>query len=175
MKLLSPIPSLGLSHRVVMSPLTRVRGTDRFACGSGAAQYYSERATPGGLIITEGSPVSPETQYEYAAGCYTPEQTASWKTVVEAVHAKKGKISIQLWHLGRMAHGSWAEHPFLKSLGRPLPSVSCSPTTPSGASRNVKGERGSPYPQARELTAQEIRTRLVEDFVQAARNAKAAG
>ncbi len=175
MKLFTPIPSLGTSHRIVMSPLSRVRGTDRFTCGSGAVQYYSERATPGGLIITEGSPVSPETQYEYAAGCYTPEQIESWKAVVEAVHAKKGRISIQLWHLGRMAHGSWAEHPFLKSLGRPLPSVSCSPTTPPGASRNVNGERATPYTQARELAADEIRTRLVEDFVLAARNAKAAG
>jgi N-ethylmaleimide reductase len=128
-----------------------------------------------GLIITEGSPVSPETQYEYAAGIYTPEQTASWKKVVEAVHAKDGKISIQLWHLGRMAHGSWAENEFLRSLGRPLPSVSASATAPPGSSRNYKGERGVPYPPARELSAEEICIRLVADFVQAARNAKAAG
>ncbi len=65
---------LGLSHRVVMAPLTRVRGTDTFAPGPTAVQYYSERATPGGLLITEGSPLSPETQYEYAAGIYTAEQ-----------------------------------------------------------------------------------------------------
>ncbi len=173
--LFTPIASLGLTHRIVMSPLTRVRATDSFACGTGAVKYYSERATPGGLLITEGAPVSPETQYESAAGIYTAEQTAAWKQVVDAVHAKKGLISVQLWHLGRMAHGSWAQNAFLKSLGRPLPSVSCSPTTPPGASRNVSGERGSPYLQARELTASEIRTRLVQDFVEAARNAKAAG
>ena len=62
-------------------------------------QYYSERASKGGLIITEGAPVAPVTQYEYAAGIYTPEQEEGWKKVVQAVHAKGGKISIQLWYL----------------------------------------------------------------------------
>jgi N-ethylmaleimide reductase len=104
MRLFEPVASLSLSHRIVMAPLTRVRGTDRFACGPTAAQYYSERASRGGLLITEGSPISPETQYEYAAGIYTDEQTEAWKKVVQAVHAKGGKIAVQLWHLGRMCH-----------------------------------------------------------------------
>lgn len=84
--LFSELPALGLSHRIVMAPLTRVRGTERFACGPTAAQYYSERASRGGLLITEGSPVSPETQYEYAAGIYTEEHQQSWSKVVDAVH-----------------------------------------------------------------------------------------
>ena len=54
----------------------------------------------GGLLITEGSPISPETQYEFAAGIYTDKQTESWKHVVDAVHARGGVIAIQLWHLG---------------------------------------------------------------------------
>ncbi len=71
-----------------------------------------------------------------------------------------------------MCHASFGENTFLKSLGRPLPSVSASATTPPGATRNVKGDRGIPYTAARALSADEIRSRLVEDFVLAARNAK---
>lgn len=74
-----------------------------------------------------------------------------------------------------MCHASFGENTFLKSLGRPLPSVSASATTPPGATRNVKGDRGIPYTAARALSADEIRSRLVEDFVLAARNAKKAG
>ncbi len=118
-----------------MAPLTRVRGNERFACGSSAIQYYSERASDGGLLITEGAPVCPATQYEYAAGIYTEEQEIAWKRVVDAVHAKNGLISIQAWHLGRMAHASWANNEYLKSLGRPLPCESASATTAPGKSR----------------------------------------
>lgn len=172
--LLQPLPSLGLSHRALMAPLTRVRANERFECGPTAAQYYSERASPGGLVITEGAPVSPETQYEYAAGIYTPEQEAGWKKVVDAVHAKGGKISIQLWHLGRMAHSSWAQHPFLMSLGRPLPSVSSSSTIAPGATRGADGKKAD-FTPARELSAQEIRERLVQDFTLAAQAAQRCG
>jgi N-ethylmaleimide reductase len=173
--LFSPVAQLGLEHRIAMLPMTRVRGTEKFECGETAAQYYSERATPGGLIITEGAPVSPETQYEYAAGIYTPEQEKSWKEVVDTVHAVGGKISIQLWHLGRMRHASWKDNDYLKSLGRNVETVSCSATTPEGGSRNNRGERATPHGEARALTAEEIRTRLVNDFVEAAERAKRAG
>ena len=170
----SPLARLGLEHRVVMAPLTRVRGNERFACGPTAVQYYSERASRGGLIVTEGAPICPETQYEYAAGIYTPEQEAGWKDVVAAVHAKRGLISCQLWHLGRMAHGSWAENDFLKSLGRPLPCVSSSATTAPGGSRGVDG-KSKPHLPARALSKEEITVGLVRDFTLAAEAAKRCG
>jgi len=54
-KLFSPlrIGSLTLSHRIILSPLTRIR------CPNGlptplVAEYYSQRATIGGLLISEG-------------------------------------------------------------------------------------------------------------------------
>ena len=75
----------------------------------------------------------------------------AWKDVVDAVHARGGLISIQLWHLGRMAHASWAKNPFLVSLGRALPSVSCSSTIPPGGSRGVDG-KSVPHVAARELS-----------------------
>lgn len=94
--------------------------------------------------------------------------------MVDAVHAKGGKISVQLWHLGRMCHASMAENAFLKSLGRPLPSVSASATRAPGSTRGVSGDK-LPFTPARPLEAEEIRGRLVQDFVQAARNAMSAG
>lgn len=62
---------------------------------------------PSNINIWSGSPISAETQYETAAGIYTDEQEEGWRKVVEEVHKKGGKISIQLWHLGRMNHPSW--------------------------------------------------------------------
>merc|ERR1711964_679916 len=59
-------------------------------------------------------------------------------------------------------------------MGRPLPSVSASATVAPGKVRNVHGERGIPFTPARALTAEEIRTQLVDDFVSAARRAKRA-
>ena len=171
--LLSPLEGLCLSHRVVMAPLTRVRANQRFACGPTAVKYYAERASQGGLLITEGCPVCPEAQYEYAAGIYTPEQEEAWKAVVDEVHARGCKISLQLWHPGRMIHSSWSKHPFLQSLGRPLPSVSCSATKPPGQTRTVDGTN-APYTEARELSRADI-ARLVQDFEQAASAAKRCG
>ena len=47
-----------LQHRVVMAPLTRMRAGDGNAPTALNAQYYAQRATPGGLLIAEASPVS---------------------------------------------------------------------------------------------------------------------
>lgn len=52
MKLFNPLPNLGLSHRIVMAPCTRIRGT---VAGPHHVTYYTQRASPGGLIITEGN------------------------------------------------------------------------------------------------------------------------
>ena len=173
--LFQPVADLGLDHRIFMAPMTRVRGTETFCCGPTAAQYYAERSSYGGMLITEGTPISPVTQYEYAASIYTDEQEEAWKIVSDAVHAQGGKLSMQLWHLGRMSHASWGENAFLKSLNRPLPSVSPSATVAPGKVRNVKSERGIPLTAARAMTKDEICVDLVNDFVDATRRAKRAG
>ncbi|KAH9245933.1 hypothetical protein BASA81_016573 [Batrachochytrium salamandrivorans] len=169
--------ALKLSHRVVMAPLTRTRATDTFAPASTAVEYYTQRATKGGLLITEAVPISPETPYEYAPGIYTPEQEQAWKKIVDAVHDKGGLISMQMWHVGRTAHASWAENPFLKSLNRPLPSVG--PST-VGLPPKLKGldfvtKKQTPLPSPRQLTKEELTGRLVQDYVKAAEAAKRAG
>jgi N-ethylmaleimide reductase len=132
---------------------------------------HTDTHLTGGLLITEGCVVSPETPYEQAPGIYTPEQEAEWAKIVKSVHNKGCKISLQLWHLGRLSHESWATHPFLKSLGRPLGSVSSSPTAYKAYTRDIKGQKVA-YTAPRELTAEEIRGRLVNDFRLAAEAAK---
>lgn len=95
-----------LSHRVVMAPLTRLRShqpgdvpTDLMA------KYYGQRASRGGLIVSEATPISITARgYLGAPGIYTDEQVEGWKKVTDAVHAKGGRIFLQLWHVGRQSH-----------------------------------------------------------------------
>lgn len=169
--------AMRLEHRVVMAPLTRLRATDNFAPGPTAVDYYSQRASRGGLLITEAVPISPETPNEWAPGIYTPEQEEGWKKVVDAVHAKGGLISIQLWHTGRVAHQSWGKHPLLQKLGRALPTVSSSATPLNAKMLQEEYPSGKMVPPSipRALGAEEIRTRLVDDYRKAAQSAKRAG
>jgi N-ethylmaleimide reductase len=98
-----------LSHRVVMAPLTRMRAErPSLAPRPLNAEYYAQRATPGGLIIAEASPVM-ATGFGSSGvpGIYSEQQIAGWRKVVDAVHAKGGVIVLQLWHVGRVSHSSF--------------------------------------------------------------------
>ena len=96
--------ALTLANCVVMAPLTRNRADAGLVPGELAATYYAQRASAG-LIITEATQVSAQAQgYQDTPGLYTPEQIAGWRTVTNAVHAKGGRIFVQLWHVGRVSH-----------------------------------------------------------------------
>ncbi len=92
-----------LPNRIVMSPMTRLRALDGIPTIL-MADYYAQRASAG-LIITECTMISPLSRgYINCPGIYTAEQVAAWKQVTDAVHAKGGRIFLQLWHSGRIAH-----------------------------------------------------------------------
>lgn len=95
-----------LSHRVVMAPLTRLRSEQPGDIpGAPAIEYYTQRASQGGLIITEATTVAISGRgFLGAPGIYSDVQVAGWKKVTEAVHAKGGRINLQLWHVGRSSH-----------------------------------------------------------------------
>ena len=96
--------SLTLSNRVVLAPLTRNRAGAGLVPSPLAATYYSQRASAG-LLITEATQVSAQAQgYQDTPGLYTQAQIDGWRQVTEAVHAKGGKIFVQLWHVGRISH-----------------------------------------------------------------------
>ncbi|OZI71264.1 alkene reductase [Bordetella genomosp. 12] len=106
-KLFQPIAigDLHLANRIVMAPLTRNRSPNAVPQPI-TATYYAQRASAG-LLITEATSVSQQGQgYADVPGLYAPEQLAGWRRVTDAVHAKGGKIVVQMWHVGRISHTS---------------------------------------------------------------------
>jgi N-ethylmaleimide reductase len=99
--------ALKLANRIVMAPLTRNRAGPGLVPGPDAAEYYAQRALAG-LIVAEATQVSAQAQgYSGTPGCYTDDQVQGWKKVTDAVHARGGKIVVQLWHTGRVSHTSF--------------------------------------------------------------------
>ncbi len=156
-----------LSHRVVMAPLTRMRaGQTDHAPHALNVEYYAQRATEGGLIIAEASPVmqtgrgNPRTP-----GIYSSEQIAGWREITDAVHAKGGLIFLQLWHVGRASHSSFQP-------GGALPVAPSAAAIPG----NVVTADGTqaPYETPRALETHEI-AGIVQSFRDGARNALEAG
>jgi N-ethylmaleimide reductase len=95
-----------LKHRVVMAPLTRSRSIQPDSIpGDLMAEYYTQRASDGGLIVAEATNISLTSRgWLGAPGLYTDRQVAGWKAVVSGVQAKGGHIFAQLWHTGRSSH-----------------------------------------------------------------------
>lgn len=166
MRLLEPltIGTLRLRNRVFMAPMTRCRSDNPDAAPTALhVEYYTQRASAG-LIITEGTVVSPEgVGFVNVPGIYSGRQTEAWRSVTGSVHAAGGTIVVQLWHVGRLSH------PDL--LGGLLP-VAPSAVNPGGQILTPSGKKDAVTP--RELTADGI-ARIVEDFRRAGENAMKAG
>lgn len=97
------LSGLPLANRIVMAPLTRNR-SPRAVPLPMTATYYAQRASAG-LLITEATAISHQGQgYADVPGLYSPEALAGWRAVTDAVHAKGGKIVVQMWHVGRISH-----------------------------------------------------------------------
>lgn len=96
--------SIQLANRAVMAPMTRNRAVDANTPNALMAEYYGQRASAG-LIITEGTSPSPNgLGYARMPGLFNDAHVRGWKTVTDAVHAKGGKIFVQLMHSGRVSH-----------------------------------------------------------------------
>src|ERR1700747_1200615 len=96
------IGSMELEHRVVMAPLTRSRSVQPNGIpGDLMLEYYTQRTSEGGLIVSEASQLSHATRgWHGAPGMYLDAHVEGWKTIVDAVHAKGGLMFAQLWHPG---------------------------------------------------------------------------
>jgi len=165
MSLLSPyaLGPVRLANRMVMAPMTRCRAVAGSVPSPLAVTYYAQRASAG-LIVTEGSQVSPQgVGFIRTPGIYSREQVAGWKAVTAAVHGAGGKIFLQLWHVGRMSHPD-----FLSGRLPVAPSA-----LPVGEEIHTpEGKKAIPVPRA--LGTEEI-PGIVELFRNGAKNAKAAG
>lgn len=97
-------PSLQLRNRIVMAPMTRSRAVDNNTPNALMAEYYGQRATAG-LIVAEGTSPSPNgLGYARIPGLFNQAHVQGWKLVTDAVHARGGKIFVQLMHTGRVTH-----------------------------------------------------------------------
>jgi N-ethylmaleimide reductase len=158
-----------LTHRVAMAPLTRMRAErPSLAPRPLNAEYYAQRATPGGLIIAEASPVMATGHGNPGVpGIYSEAQIKGWREVVDAVHAKGGVIFLQLWHVGRVSHSSFQP-------GGALPvAPSAVPISAELKTMTADGKPAS-YETPRALETSEI-PGVVESFRRAAINAQKAG
>src|SRR5208283_2532727 len=144
MSLLSPykMSDLSLANRMVLAPMTRSRAVEGNVASPLSVTYYVQRASAG-LIVTEGSQVSPQgVGYYRTPGIYTMEQVSGWQKVTDAVHRAGGKIFLQLWHVGRMSHPDY--------LGGNLP-VAPSALPVGEEIRTPQGKKLIPVPRALEL------------------------
>ncbi len=158
------IGNLELKNRIIMAPMTRSRADDAGVQPEIVLEYYRQRASAG-LIITEATNISPMAKgYVRTPGIYTDEQIESWRNVTGAVHARCGKIFMQLFHTGRIA------------LPNFLPD-NANPVAPSAVKANGKNKTDDglkDFVEPREMTVPEIK-QTVKDFAAAAKNAIAAG
>jgi 2,4-dienoyl-CoA reductase-like NADH-dependent reductase (Old Yellow Enzyme family) len=89
-----------LSHRVVLAPMTRMRASSDGVPAQAAIEYYSERATSGGLLISEGVVVGLRGRgFPNTPGLWTEEQVDAWKPITAAVKRKGAFFFAQLWYL----------------------------------------------------------------------------
>ncbi|MFJ2363300.1 alkene reductase [Pseudomonas sp. NPDC087697] len=153
-----------LSNRMVMAPMTRSRSDDSGVPTELVPTYYAQRAGAG-LIISEGVfPVALGKGYVRTPGIETAEQVAAWKQVSEAVHARGGRIFMQLMHCGRISHPS-----LLPDGAQPqAPSA----IKPAGQTWTATGLQDFVTPHA--LSVVEIAA-VIEGYRQAARLAIEAG
>ncbi|MGJ7499493.1 alkene reductase [Variovorax sp. ZT5P49] len=153
-----------LPNRLVMAPMTRSRAQPDGTPGELAVDYYAQRAGVG-LIVTEGTQPSDDGQgYLTTPGIYTDAHVAGWKKTTAAVHARGGRIFIQLMHAGRMSHPDNTPHH--------RQGVAPSAIAPGTQMFTAKGMQDIPAPRA--LTTDEVR-QTVADFRLAARRAIEAG
>ncbi|ETF03806.1 12-oxophytodienoate reductase [Advenella kashmirensis W13003] len=156
--------SLTLANRIVLAPLTRNRARAGFVPSELAPTYYSQRASAG-LLIAEATQISQQGQgYQDTPGIYTQAQIDGWRQVTDAVHAKGGRIFLQLWHVGRVSHVALQEN-------------GAAPVAPSAIRAETKtfvNNEFLPVSEPRALSLDEL-PGIVEDFRKAAANAVAAG
>ena len=153
-----------LQNRLAMAPMTRSRAQFDGTPGELSVEYYAQRADLG-LIVTEGTQPSDDGQgYLATPGIYTDAHVAGWRKITSAVHAKGGRIFIQLMHAGRMSHPDNTPHH--------RQGVAPSAIAPGTPMFTAKGMQDIPVPRA--LSTDEVR-QTVADFRYAARRAIEAG
>ncbi len=152
-------------NRMVMAPMTRCRAEALGVPSALAIEYYVQRATAG-LIITEGTAPSAVGQgYVRTPSIYSAEQVAAWKKITDAVHARGGRMFMQLMHVGRIGDAA------NRCTSDPL----VAPSAVRAAGQMWTDAQGmQDYDMPRALETGEIPA-VIAEYAQATRNAVAAG
>jgi len=152
-------------NRLVMSPMTRSRALGNVP-GDLMAEYYKQRASSAGLVITEGTSPSPNgLGYPRVPGIFSAAQVAGWKKITDAVHGKGAKIFVQLMHTGRIGHQN--------NLPQGASVIGPSAIVAAGE-MYTDTEGAKPHPTPKAMTEADIKTAIGE-FEHSAKNAVAAG
>lgn len=163
--LLQPVQigAVTAKNRIFMAPLTRSRADADGTPSDLAVRYYAQRAGAG-LIITEATAIAKEANGAYlnTPGNYTDAHEQKWAEIAAAVHAEGGRMFMQLWHVGRMAH------PDISGSEVVAPSAIAADVT----THTPSGKQPLPVPRA--LETDEIAP-IVAQFRAAARRAVDAG
>ena len=171
-QLFSPVElgSTRLKHRVVMAPLTRSRSVQPDGVpGDLMLEYYTQRASDGGLIISEAAQLSLATRgWHGAPGMYSDAQVDGWKKIVDVVHTKGGHIFAQLWHPGRFSHVSLTG-------GEAPVSASVDPEYWQNPSRLISTPSGWIQPSPHRALAKSEIPGVLEEYGKAVKRAKSAG
>lgn len=156
--------ALTLDNRILMAPLTRARAEPGHIPGDLMATHYAQRASAGLVIAEATMAMEGNCAFQNEPGIYSDAQVAGWKLTTDAVHAKGGKIFLQVWHGGR------ACHPLLNKGAQPV-----APSALAITNDEVHTPEGKkPYVIPRELRDDEIPA-IVSGFRKAVENAKRAG
>ena len=156
--------NISLKNSVVMAPMTRSRAVNNLP-NDLMSLYYEQRAGAG-LIITEGTAISPNALgYARIPGIYSKEQVEAWKKITTAVHNQGSKIFLQLMHTGRISH----------VYNMPHGADIVAPSAIAAAGQMWTDNHGmQDLPVPREMNKADIH-QVIAEFVQAAKNAINAG
>lgn len=156
-----------LRNRFVLASLTRGRSGPERVPNEANVEYYRQRATNFGLLLSEASSISAMGEGWYdSPSFYTKEQIEGWSLVCNAVHKEGCEIVAQLWHTGRAGHSSFMPD------GKQI--VSASDIKIEGDGVYTADTTKQPHEVPRPLTLDEIQS-TVADYKQAAMNCKQAG
>ena len=156
---------LRLANRIVMAPMTRNRADAYGVPTALMAEHYAQRADAG-LIVAEGAwPEVTGQAYCRQPGIETSAHIRGWQRVTEAVHARGGRIVLQLMHSGRIG-SHHIKPPGVETVAPSAIQAAGEVWTDSAAMQ--------PYDMPRALSTDEVKA-AIRQHAQAARNASEAG
>ena len=116
-------------------------------------------------MISEATQISQQGQgYKDTPGIYSQAQIDGWRKVTDAVHARGGRMFLQLWHVGRVSHVDLQENG----------AVPVAPSAIRAKTKTFVNNGFTDVSEPRALALDEL-PGIVDDFRQAAANAIAAG